>query len=587
MHEGVNHPAGAGNGQPSITVMNKGFAAFLAFVFIAVCAVVLLRDKPTATTPVTPTATTPPADPLPANALPITIVSGFTKKTWLDQAVTTYNVARHQVNGRTVVVKAQYANSGDALRDIQAGTLQPELWSPADASWFKQANDWSRGQANKDLFAESKALVHVPLVIAMWEPMARAIGWPNPIGWSDLATLANEPQGWAKYGHPEWGRFTWGHCHPDSASGFQTMVCMVYAITGKTAGLTVADLKDPTVLKRLGELEAAVEHYGMSSRWIDEFMRSKGPAYLSAAAQYENNVIEGNLSTGNKPWPLVAIYPKEGTVFNDNPVAIPGADWVTAEERTAAEAFVGFLLSPEQQQAAVAKGLRPAGSSTAPGGPFTAANGVAENLPDYPSFEIPGDSILNRMRDLWFETKKPASVTLILDTSGSMKGEPMDKAKIGAIGFIDQMYPKDEIEVIAFSDRITPLMPMAPVGTVREALRGRIQGLFANGGTHLYDVTATALERIATLRATQANRHYGIVLLTDGKDEGSSRKRQDLIDLLPQADAPALVKIFTIAYGEELDKAVLKELANRTNARMYESSAKNIQQVYGELVANF
>ena len=567
--------------------MNKGLAAVLAISFIAVCAVMLLRqpDKPVVA-PGQPTAGQAQA-PLPANALEICIVSGFTKKTWLDQAVAAYNAQHETVDGRTVVVKASYANSGDALRSIQDGSLKPELWSPADGSWFKQANDWSRGQSNRELFPTSAPLVHVPLVIAMWEPMARALGWPQPIGWADLAKLSTDEQGWARYGHPEWGRFTWGHCHPDSASGFQTMVCMIYAITGKTTGLTVADLKDPTVLARLGALEASVEHYGMSSRWIDEFMRSKGPAYLSAAAQYENNVIEGNLASGGKPWPLVAIYPKEGTIYNDNPIATAAADWVTDAERLAAERFTAFLLSPAQQRAAVEKGLRPTGSNAAPGGPFNVANGVAEVLPAIPAFDIPGEAILNRVRDLWFETKKPASVTLVLDTSGSMKGEPLEKAKAGAIGFLDQMYPKDEVEIIAFSDRIVPLNDMAQVGSVREQLRERINGLFSNGGTRLYDVTEQALKRIAQRRIKDARRHYGIVLLTDGKDEGSSLKRQDLIDMLPRDDAPAVVKIFTIAYGQDIDKNVLREFANRTNARMYESTAKNIVQVYSELVANF
>ncbi len=575
--------------------MPKALAALLAIGFVIICGVVLLRQSaPAPANPTAPATTAPqpvaapPAQSAPPTAgLTITIVSGFTKKTWLDLAVQAFNNTHETVDGQVVAVKAQYANSGDALRSIQDGSLKPEIWSPADASWYSQANDWWKGQNNRELFPQSTPLVNVPLVIAMWEPMAKAIGWPNPIGWSDLARISTDPQGWARYGHPEWGRFTWGHCHPDSANGFQTMVCMVYAITGKTAGLTVDDLRNPAVRAKLTELERSVEHYGLSSRWIDEFMRAKGPAYLSAAAQYENNVVEGNLASGNKPFPLVAIYPKEGTVFNENPAAIPEADWVTAAERGAAERFIAFLRSEPQQQAAVQKGLRPAGRSDAPGGPFSLANGVAEALPSFPVFEIPSPSILNRVRDLWFETKKPASVTLIIDTSGSMNGEPMLKAKEGAVGFLDQMYPQDEIEIIVFNSTISVLSEMDTVAKVREGARARLQGLFANGGTHLYDVADLALKRIATRRQRQPDRHYGLVLLTDGKDEGSTLKRQDLIDTLPKGDAPEVVKIFTIAYGEDLDKSVLKELSNRTNARMFESTTKNIAQVYAELVANF
>ena len=219
--------------------MNKVVASFLAIVFIGVCVLVLLRQQSSpsasqsppqsvvAMAPNGPTQTSArPTDPSkpPAESMTITVVSGFTKKTWLDQAVAAFDQKQDVVAGKTVIVKAQYANSGDVLRDIQEGRLKPELWSPADESWFKQINEWWKTQYNKQVVGEWKPLVNVPLVIAMWEPMAKALGYPNPIGWSDMAKLSTDPQGWARYGHPEWGRFTWGHCHPDSANGFQTLV---------------------------------------------------------------------------------------------------------------------------------------------------------------------------------------------------------------------------------------------------------------------------------------------------------------------------------------------------------------------------
>ena len=260
----------------------------------------------------------------------------------------------------------------------------------------------------------------------------------------------------------------------------------IYAAANKSEGLTVEDMKRPAVVERLKVLEQSVEHYGISSRWIDDFMRAKGPAYLSAAAQYENNVIEGNLRSGNKPFPLVCIYPKEGTIFNTNPITVLQADWVNDTQREAGNHFIAFLLSSAQQAEAVKTGLRPAGSTAAPGGPFTAENGVAEALPNITSFEVPTDAILKRVRDLWFETKKPASVTLIIDISGSMKGEPIQKAKEGDLTFLDQMYPKDEVEIIAFSDRITTLVEMGPVGkSARPPANGSTASMPAAGPTSM------------------------------------------------------------------------------------------------------
>ena len=43
--------------------------------------------------------------------------------------------------------------------------------------------------------------MRTPLVIAMWEPMARALGWPKkPLGFADILRLADDPRGWAAAG---------------------------------------------------------------------------------------------------------------------------------------------------------------------------------------------------------------------------------------------------------------------------------------------------------------------------------------------------------------------------------------------------
>jgi Mg-chelatase subunit ChlD len=149
------------------------------------------------------------------------------------------------------------------------------------------------------------------------------------------------------------------------------------------------------------------------------------------------------------------------------------------------------------------------------------------------------------------------------------------------------MYQGDEIEVISFSDTIVPLVPMGRVGEVRENARDRVRNLFARGGTHLHDVIVEALKRLAERRAANADRHYGIVVLTDGRDEGSKLPRADLIDALPKGDEQGATKVFTIGYGNDIDKALLTEIANRTSARMYQSSTKNVLSVYLEISANF
>ena len=45
-------------------------------------------------------------------------------------------------------------------------------------------------------------LVKSPVVIAMWEDRARALGWPDKhLGWADVFKLAGSRAGWGDYGH--------------------------------------------------------------------------------------------------------------------------------------------------------------------------------------------------------------------------------------------------------------------------------------------------------------------------------------------------------------------------------------------------
>ena len=571
---------------------NRALAAFVVVVFLGICAFALFRRGSGDGTSPTPSGVPAPlvsGGPGPAapGTLPILLSSSNAKQTFIDKAVDDFNKLRIEVGGKAVVVKVEHVNSGDSWNEIKEGRSKPDLWSPGDESWIRIANDTWKGMHSKPLFDKSEPLVNVPLCIAMWEPMAQALGYPKPIGWNDIAKISADPQGWGRYGHPEWGPFKWGHAHVDANSGFLTVVSEVYATTGKTKGLTVDDLKKKEVLAAVTQMEQSVAHYGLSSVWIDNFMREKGPAYLSAAVQYENAIVEGNKKTQNKPFRVIAIYPKEGTVLNQHPIAVAQGDWMNDDRKAAAQKFIDYLLKPETQTLAMSLGLRPISKAVRIAEPFTAEWGVQADLPAIPTYEVPNEDILRRVTDLWLDAKKPASVMMLIDMSGSMSGEPMEKAKEGAVGFIERMHARDELEIRTFNNNIVTLLPTAPVATAGEEAKTKVRGLFANGGTHLYEVLRDATLAWNDKKKKNPNRHYGIVILTDGQDEGSRISRADLMDVLPKGDNPETVKIFSIAYGQKADKTFLQEVSNKSNARIFESTSKNIARVYQELSANF
>jgi Ca-activated chloride channel family protein len=365
------------------------------------------------------------------------------------------------------------------------------------------------------------------------------------------------------------------------------VVSEVYAALDKTEGLTPEDLKRPEVVKFLREFEGTVEHYGLSNSWLDDMMHAKGPAYLSAAVQYENTIIEANQKYRNVPFKLVAIYPQEGAFWTRHPVAILKEQWVSTEKEQAAQRFVDFLLGADAQQRAMALGLRPIKKDMPLGPPFDEEHGVDPKLSGGGVFQVPEESVLKRVRDLWEEVKVPATVVLVLDRSGSMKGEAIESAKQGAVQFIKNMKPRDHVKLIVFNNQVNVLADMCPVQKCAEDLMSRLQGIFAEGGTALHDAVSEAYRDLLKMRRLEPARRYGIVVLSDGKDTASQMDRHDFVDSLPRGEDFDVPKIYSIAFGAGADRDLLAEISNRTNARVFASSPETIAATYKELSANF
>ena len=519
--------------------------------------------------------------------LEITFYSSSAKSNWINEMVRQFNGSHTRAGSKIIQIKQFHVTSGGSLNEIKEGKIKPDVWSPGDESWLHLAKVYFQDVKQMQLFDAYTPLVNIPLVIAMWEPMAKVLGYPNPIGWKDVADVAKNPKGWAALGHPEWGKFRWGHAHPEANSGFLTIVSEVYAASGKTEGITPEDLKKPEVIAFLRDFEGTVEHYGLSNDWLDDLMHKKGPSYLSACVQYENTIIESNEKYKNKPFKLVAVYPKEGNFWTQHPVAVLKGDWMTPEKEEACKKFIQFLLSDGAQRKAMEMGLRPILKNIEMGVPFDPEHGVLAAIGTDKMFQVPEEAVLKRIRDLWEDVKVPATVIMVLDQSGSMKGDPMDKAKSGAIEFVRNMKPRDQLMLISFSDQVNLLAGLCYVRECGEDTVEKLSGLFASGGTALHDSVYMSYKTLKEYKNKTPNRRYAILLLTDGEDTSSQMNRHDFLDSLPRGEEIEAPKIYTIAYGSKADKDLLAQIANRTNARLFGSTPEEIAKTYKELSANF
>jgi len=513
------------------------------------------------------------------------------KKAWLEEQIGGFNATHPKLpSGTPFAIEGKAMGSGEALQDILDGRLQPAAFSPASDAYLTLLNDaWAAQPGHsKPLAPRAESVVISPLVIAMWKPMAEALGWPKKaLGWSDILKLSQNPKGWSSLGRAEWGRFKLGHTHPEySNSGLLSFLAESYAGADKTRGLSLADLALPKTRNFLTGIERSIVHYGKSTGFFSEKMLSRGPSYLSAAVLYENSVVESYAQTNGGNPPLVSIYPREGTFWSDHPYAVLDAAWVNADQKQAAEAFLARIKERPAQERALALGLRPADTSVPVTSPIDAEHGCDAKQPQT-LLSVPPADVLKQLLTVFREVKKPSDVTLIFDKSGSMRGQPLSEAKTGAKAFLDSLQGRDQVGIEFFDSQIYPLVGPLNMAEAKADLVQRIEGVTADGGTALYDAVSAAYKEMRVRADKDEGRIHALVVMTDGKDESSRLLLQELKAEFPSETQEATVKVFTIAYGSAASGQILSQIAEAGEGSHSEGTVQNIVQVYRDIASFF
>ncbi|MCW3041009.1 MAG: von Willebrand factor type [Solirubrobacterales bacterium] len=514
----------------------------------------------------------------PAGALVVDFAYSPEKEPLVAARLRAFNAAGHVQGGRTIFVRGQVVSSGDAERRIAAGTLKPAIWSPASSLWGRLLNY----EADRKYVAdENPSIARTPLVIAMWEPLARALGWPRKaIGFKDVLKLAQDPQGLIKLGRPEYGSFRLGHTNPDfSTSGLSAVAAEYFSAVGKREGLTVADVNRPKVRRDIQAIERSIVHYGDTTLFFADQMLKYGPAYASAVAMEEATLVDFNTRRRGAT-KLVGIYPSEGTFYSDNPLIVPDAPWMTPELAAAAQQVVKDLVAEVTPAVAAKAGFRPGNPGAKLLPPLDAAHGVDPALPGR-VLALPQPDVLARIKAAWREDRKPANVVLAVDVSGSMGEEnKLEQAKAGLKAFFRQLSPRDRVGLVFFNDKVFRGAPVQAFGTGRARLRRTVADLLPGGETAWIDATGDALQEVQNLR--DDTRINAVVLLTDGDDTSSSTSAQALrrrLDAQARSEG-SVVRVYTIAYGREANRDALEAVAKAAGGKAFTGDPKQIESVY-------
>ncbi|MGZ3455639.1 MAG: protein kinase domain-containing protein [Polyangiales bacterium] len=164
--------------------------------------------------------------------------------------------------------------------------------------------------------------------------------------------------------------------------------------------------------------------------------------------------------------------------------------------------------------------------------------------------------------------KKPAPVhlSLVIDRSGSMKGDRLKNAVAAAVTAIERLRDGDQVSVIAFDDKADAIVaPTTLDPTTRTAAVAAVKKLALGGNTCISCGLSVALERFGTTGEGWARR---IVLLSDG-EANVGVKDVPGFERIAQGAQKSDVNISTIGVGDDYDPRGLTALSRESNGQHY------------------
>ncbi len=499
----------------------------------------------------------------------------------VDRAAQQWSSGGANVNGTCVVVNVTGVNpattaSAVALKHGVALTglgpagksaAVPDVWVPDSSTWLLRL----RSEASGFVPTDGKSIAQSPVVVAMPEPVAQQVGWPDKkLGWSDL--LVKMTTG---------NSLRTGIVDPTrDAAGLAGLLAL-----GSATG------NDPAAkATQVGALRAlAAGSSSLRDDLLQKFPRSLDAADLassiSAAPLSEEDVVAYNAERPQVK--LAALYLDPTPPALDYPFAV-----MPEVDLTKSAAAIGLreaLEQPSFKNELAASGLRAPDGTAGTG--FAAPVGAPQASP---AAAPPAGSgaqgtaaagldagALNRALGSWAAITLPGRALAVFDVSGSMltkvptaggltRAEVTRRAASQGLALFDDKWA---VGTWIFSTELVgkqpwkEIEPISPLASRRAALQDSIQQIRPKEGgqTGLYDTALAAYRNV--LDTWQAGRVNSVLLFTDGANknpDGISRATL-VAELKKLADPKRPVRLVIIGIGNEVDRDELEAIAKATS----------------------
>jgi len=153
-------------------------------------------------------------------------------------------------------------------------------------------------------------------------------------------------------------------------------------------------------------------------------------------------------------------------------------------------------------------------------------------------------------------------VTVVIDRSGSMRGEKMDQAKAAALMIVEALDEGEAFNIIDYSDTIEAFAPQPVLKNAETIAKAReyVGAMQAMGGTNIHDALLTALRPPVTEGCLPI-----VLFLTDGLATVGERREGAIREAANAANTHKR-RIFTFGVGFDVNTPLLSALARASRA---------------------
>lgn len=285
-----------------------------------------------------------------------------------------------------------------------------------------------------------------------------------------------------------------------------------------------------------------------------------GEGFLHEKKDFAPRGFEAQPSTAAAPPPPADVAPAEAAIDPNGRFATtyrPGGGHLTAFESAVARGIV-----PAGERELVSDvGARYAPPMDPPGKAALAMRTDLERAK-----VAPGGGAAHVRISLRSTTQAPTSrphlsVHLVLDVSGSMRGEPIVRAREAARALVEKLQPSDDFSLTTFSSDAEVKVTDGPVGARRASILKTIEGIAEGGGTNIGRGLELGYQQAKTAKGVPSDAVRVVLLMSDGRANSgiisSDRLSRMALDAFQDG-----IQTSSFGLGADYDGALMSSIAS-------------------------